>query len=389
MCQSITQFEVNKYVHLPEFLDKQNCAELVAELKKLIKEGKTHHDVQCPISEAIHGAPVFDSLLEQLVPNFEQASGKKLFPTYAYARLYAPGDELKIHTDRPACEISATLTLGFDGDVWPIYVGDYAEDNTGRKITTQQGETKYLTNESEIKMGVGDAVLYRGMDKVHWREPYKEGKWQAQVFLHYVDADGPHSEWKYDKRPKLSHHTDINYNFLHICDAFSSDACKKLIESLESQKEGDDAVIGYGENSVLNKSIRDVKKVSLPVYRGVGATMAGIGLIANANAWNFNITCANQCDYLKYNVDGHYQAHVDTFINPNDKECRKLTVLVFLNEDFEGGKFFLQNGHEKIYPPQGVGTCLVFPSFMLHGVEPVTKGIRRSIVTWLVGPWFK
>jgi predicted 2-oxoglutarate/Fe(II)-dependent dioxygenase YbiX len=387
MCQAMTQFEVNKYVHLPEFLDKENCAQLVDELRKLIADGKTTKDDQCPLSQAIHGAPVFDSLLEQLVPNFEQASGKKLLPTYAYARLYAPGDELKIHTDRPACEISATLTLGFDGDVWPIYVGDYAEQ--GREITTQQGETKYLTNEREIKMGVGDAVLYRGMDKVHWREPYKEGKWQAQVFLHYVDANGPHAGEKYDKRPKLSHHREPDYNFWCFPDAMTPEAAKKLIESLEAQAQGEDAQIGMGKSGVVDKQIRDVKRVTLPSYRGIGATMAGMGISANRQAWKFDVTHSNQTDYLKYDVDGHYHAHVDTFMSPNEPECRKLTVLMFLNDDFEGGKLFIQNGHEKIYPPQAPGTCLVFPSFMLHGVEPVTKGIRRSIVTWLVGPWFK
>jgi predicted 2-oxoglutarate/Fe(II)-dependent dioxygenase YbiX len=387
MCQAMTQFEVNKYVHLPEFLDKENCEQLVIELRKLVDAGKTKKDTQCPLSQAIHGAPVFDSLLEQLVPHFEQASGKKLLPTYAYARLYAPGDELKIHTDRPACEISATLTLGFDGDVWPIYVGDYAEQ--GREITTQQGETKYLTNEREIKMGVGDAVLYRGMDKVHWREPYKEGTWQAQVFLHYVDANGPHAGEKYDKRPKLSHHKNPDYKFWCFPDAMTPEAAKKLIESLEAQAQGEEAKVGMGIDGIVDKDVRDVKKVNLPSYRGIGATMAGMGLSANMQAWKFDVTHSNQTDYLKYDVDGHYHAHVDTFMNPNEPECRKLTVLMFLNDDFEGGKLFLQNGHEKIYPPQAPGTCLVFPSFMLHGVEPVTKGIRRSIVTWLVGPWFK
>jgi len=387
MCQSMTQFEVNKYVHLPDFLDKQNCEQLVDELRKLVDEGKTTKDVQCPLSQAIHGAPVFDSLLEQLTPHFEKASGKRLYPTYAYARLYEPGDELKVHTDRPACEISATLTLGFEGDVWPIYFGDYSEQ--GRKVTTQQGDIKYLINESEIKMGVGDAVLYRGMDKVHWREPYKEGKWQAQVFLHYVDADGPHAEWKYDKRPKLSHHANPNYTFAYLPNTLTPDACKKLIESLESQVDGSQAQIGMGADGTIDKTIRDVKRVELPVHRGIGATMAGIGLNANMNGWKFDITYANQCDYLKYDVNGHYHAHVDTFMMPGDPQTRKLTVLVFLNDDFEGGKLFIQNGHTKIYPPQEVGSCLVFPSFMLHGVEPVTSGIRRSIVTWMVGPWFK
>lgn len=385
----VRQFEKNKYVHLPGFLDKTNCAQLVDELRKLIEEGKTTKDDQCPLSQAIHGAVVFDSLLEQLTPNFELASGKKLYPTYAYARLYEPGDELKIHTDRPSCEISATLTLGFEGDVWPIYVGDYTEPDQGRKVITQNNETKYVTNERKIIMDVGDAVLYRGMDKVHWREPYKEGKWQAQVFLHYVDANGPHAEWKFDKRPKLSHHVTPDYTYLFYADALPADACERLIKSLETQTDGEDALIGNGVNGVVNKEIRDVKRTSLPVYRGIGATMAGIGLSANNQAWKFDVTHANQCDYLKYDVEGHYHAHVDTFMLPGDPETRKLTVLAFLNDDFEGGQLFIQNGKDKMYPPQTPGTVLVFPSYLVHGVEPVTKGIRRSIVTWLVGPWFK
>jgi predicted 2-oxoglutarate/Fe(II)-dependent dioxygenase YbiX len=389
MCEQMNILNAQGYVHLQNFLDKENCAQLTAELKKLVEAGKTTKDDQCPLSQAVHGAPTFDSLLEQLTPHFEKASGKRLYPTYAYARLYAPGDELKIHTDRPACQISATLTLGFEGDVWPIYIGDYSEPEKGRKAIAEYEKEVWLINESEIKMDVGDAVLYYGMHKVHWREPYKEGKWQAQVFLHYVDADGPHAEWKYDKRPKLSHHKKPDYTFWHFPDAMTPEAAKKLIGSLETQVQGEDAQIGMGVEGVVNKKIRDVKRVTLPSYRGIGATMAGMGMAANMQVWKFDVTHSNQTDYLKYDVEGHYYAHVDTFMNPNEPECRKLTVLMFLNDDFEGGKLFLQNGHEKIYPPQGAGTCLVFPSFMMHGVEPVTKGIRRSVVTWLVGPWFK
>jgi predicted 2-oxoglutarate/Fe(II)-dependent dioxygenase YbiX len=389
MCESMTQLQVQGYSHLSGFLSKDSCAELTTELKRIVAEGKTTKDTQCPLSEAVHGAVIFDSLLEQLLPNFELASGKKLYPTYAYARLYAPGEELKIHTDRPACEISATLTLGFEGNPWPIYMADYAEPNQGREVITQHNVTKWLINESEIRMDVGDAIIYKGQEKPHWRNIYKEGQWQAQVFLHYVDANGPHAEWKYDKRPKLSHHAKTDYTYWFFDDGLTIESCKKIIDSCESQAQGEDAQIGEGSNGVVNKKIRDVKKVPLPIYRGIGATMSGAALSANRQAWKFDVTHANQCDYLKYDVDGHYHAHVDTFINPEEKECRKLTVLAFLNDDFEGGRLFLQNGHEKIYPPQKPGTILVFPSFMLHGVEPVTKGIRRSIVTWMVGPWFK
>jgi hypothetical protein len=120
------QFAAHKYVHLKDFLDDQNCAELTQILKQAVKDGLTEKDSQCPKSQAVHGHPTFDKLLEDLLPHFETASGLKLLPTYSYARLYAPGEELTKHTDRPACEISATVTLGFDGKVWSIFMDGHA-----------------------------------------------------------------------------------------------------------------------------------------------------------------------------------------------------------------------------------------------------------------------
>jgi predicted 2-oxoglutarate/Fe(II)-dependent dioxygenase YbiX len=389
MCEQISALNAQGYVHLKDFLSKESCEELVTELKEAVLKGNLLEDPQCPKSSAIYGTPVFDSLLEQLLPNFERVFGKKLYPTYAFSRMYAPGEELHVHRDRPACQFSATITLGFDGDTWPIYMGDYTEAGKGREAVTQNKEVKFLTNETEIKMEVGDAVAYYGMQKPHWRNPYTEGKWQAQVFLHYVDADGPYADQKYDGRKKLSHHKEPEYTYMYFTDAMTPDSCQKFVQSIEAQVQGVEAEIGEGTNCAVNKEIRDVKRFLLPTYRGIGATMVGLGMSANHQAWRFDVTHSNQTDYLKYDVDGHYHAHVDTFIRPNAAECRKLTILMFLNDDFEGGRLFLQNGGKKIYPPQAPGTCLVFPSFILHGVEPVTKGIRRSVVTWLVGPWFK
>lgn len=384
------KFEIDKYAHLKSVLSKEDCNKLTEQLKELVANQQTTKDPQCPLSEAVHGAPVFDSLLEHLLPNFEIASGKKLYPTYAYARLYAPGEELKIHTDRPSCEISATLTLGFEGDVWPIYMADHDETKLAEKRIGEYDSEYWLKNISCVEMDIGDAILYRGQEKVHWREKYVEGQWQAQVFLHYVDANGPNAEWKYDKRTKLSHH-DSTVLYWHFSQAVPEDACQRLINSVE-KLDTEIAKIGGGGDSnagFIDKKIRDVKKIPLPAWTGLGAQMSGMGLSANRQAWKFDITHANQCDYLIYDVDGHYHAHTDTLIDPTQTECRKLTVLAFLNDDFEGGQLFLQIGHEKIYPPQKVGSVLVFPSFIMHGVEPVTKGVRRSVVTWMIGSWFK
>jgi predicted 2-oxoglutarate/Fe(II)-dependent dioxygenase YbiX len=385
-------FEEKKYVLLKDFLDKESCKSLSNEMQRMVDVGLTTKDSQCPLSDAVHGAPVFDALLEQLAPVFSSVAGKRLYPTYAYARLYRPGEVLRVHRDRPSCEISATLTLGFEGDSWPIYMADDAKDDPEGILADCEYEDAVegskVKNVSEIMLDVGDAVLYKGMEVWHWRKKY-EGKWLAQVFLHYVDADGPNSEWKYDKREKLANHIAPDYTIKVIENALTPEACSKLIESLENTCEYEDGRVGGNDEGELDRKVRNVKRVILPTYRGISATMCGMGINANRELWNFDITHSNQTEYLKYGVGGHYVKHTDLIIDPHSPETRKLTVLLFLNSNFEGGQFFIENGHEKFYPPQNPGTLIVFPSFMLHGVEPVTKGIRRSIVTWMVGPWLK
>ena len=370
MCNQLSQFAIDKYVHLKGFLDIGNCNELTAELKRLVDAKQTVKDEQCPTSEAIHGAMAFDKLLVDLLPHFEKASGKRLYPTYSYARLYQKNEKLKIHTDRESCEISATITLGFDGEAWPIYMGDEGEKNA-----------------SKINMGVGDAVLYRGIEKHHWRKKFK-GNWQAQVFLHYVDANGPHKEWKFDKRPGLNLPSQELQQVVYT-DILTKEACDSLIK-LYTKTEIKKELPYIGGNNVqkIDTSIRNVERVMLPTYKDIGGRLAAAGLSANQAAWKFEITHANQAEFLIYPAGGRYQAHVDTFLAHGD-ECRKLTVLAFLNDDFKGGRFYLQNGHEKYYPPQSKGTVLVFPSFIMHGVEDVEEGNRYSVVCWMVGKFFK
>jgi len=380
MLDDAKKFEHHKYLYIPNFIDKDDCAQLTTELKNLITQGQTTQDEQCPLSEAIHGAPIFDKLLEELLPHFEKHCGKKLYPTYSYARLYKPGEELTIHRDRPACEISATLTLGFSGTKWPIYMG-HNEDKT---------------EASEIIMEIGDAVLYRGMDVYHWREKF-EGEWQAQVFLHYVDADGPHAEWKYDKREqlgqiKLSSNHDQEIEHLatiaefenHLPDVF----CNSMIETYSTEQyEKVEPKVGPGIGNV-DKSIRDTERVFLPVNKGIGAILTATALNANHYWWKYDVTHSHQTEFLIYKPGGHYKAHVDTF-HAHGNKTRKLTALAFLNDDYEGGKFYLNADGNIYYPPQTKGAVIVFPSYMVHGVEPVTKGIRYSVVTWLEGPYFK
>jgi hypothetical protein len=132
-----------------------------------------------------YGDTVMEHLLERLRPRVEAATGLRVYPAYSYVRLYKTGDRLAAHLDRPACEISLSVNLGQDPPVaWPLWF-------------------RGSSGPAAVELQAGDAVLYRGMELEHWREPYA-GVRAAQVFLHYVDRDGPCAEWKFDKRNALS-----------------------------------------------------------------------------------------------------------------------------------------------------------------------------------------
>jgi alkylated DNA repair dioxygenase AlkB len=146
---------------------------------------KINLDADAPHTPASYADPMMDMLLANLTPQMEQATGLRLYPTFSFYRVYQRGDRLARHTDRPACEIALSVNLGYRGEhPWPIWV-----EGAG--------------GAASILLEPGDAVLYRGMECPHWRDPL-EGEYALQAFLFWVDQDGPHAEWKFDKREKLS-----------------------------------------------------------------------------------------------------------------------------------------------------------------------------------------
>ena len=376
--------------HLKNALHLDTCNFLTDLLHK--SSGKGITDNQCPKSLSFRDFDELDRGLETFLPSMEEHVGKKLFPTYAYARLYKKGEILKPHTDREACEYSVTITLGFDDYLWPIFIAEQGED-TDSGVKGHEDDIVRVKNVQKLNLDVGEALLYKGNEYPHWREEFK-GEWQAQIFLHYVDQEGPNVKEKFDKRGKLSHHEGAKHEeilYWYYTNSIAPTACDQMIEKFENLIFSKGQIGGQEENKTgnIDLSIRDVNKLDIPFDIGIGATLTGMGLNANKCAWNFDITHSSQSEYLRYDEKNHYTTHKDTFICPTQDFSRKITALAFLNDDFEGGKFYIQSCSDRIYPPQQKGTALFFPSFLLHGVEPVTKGTRRSIVTWLNGPWFK
>jgi len=183
---NIDLFQNNKYVYIKDAIPADICNifaqyTLFEEKNNFSPEGANE---QVPAMHSVYGDSLMESVLLYCKDIIEENTGLNLFPTYSYYRVYRNGASLAPHTDRPACEISATLFLGrnYEGESWPIFIED----------------KNYIMNE-------GDLIVYRGRELNHYRYEFeaKPEDFHSQVFLHYVDADGEFSDQRYDGREEL------------------------------------------------------------------------------------------------------------------------------------------------------------------------------------------
>lgn len=140
-----------------------------------------------PSQYARYADPLMEVMLVNSKGAVEEIAGCDLLPTYSYSRVYVEGDELERHVDRPSCEYSVTVNVACDGEPWPIWM--------------QYGDAE----PTKVILNPGDAVVYKGCDVHHWRNKMIHTRVNAQFMLHYVDKNGPFSEYHWDKRPSAGH----------------------------------------------------------------------------------------------------------------------------------------------------------------------------------------
>tara|TARA_B100001778_G_C18439225_1_gene561547 strand:- start:278 stop:844 length:567 start_codon:yes stop_codon:yes gene_type:complete len=93
-------------------------------------------------------------------------------------------------------------------------------------------------------------------------------------------------------------------------------------------------------------------------------------------------TCSMRVN--RYDVGGFMSEHVDNIHHSHKQEYGfpQGSLLFFLNDNYEGGEIVIA---DTIYKPKK-NSAILFPScFMFpHYVKKVEKGVRYSIITWLM-----
>lgn len=83
---------------------------------------------------------------------------------------------------------------------------------------------------------------------------------------------------------------------------------------------------------------------------------------------------------------GHYGQHADAAIMnvPPTRSDLSMTIFLTPTEDYEGGELEIENDDGTLLTfKEEPGTAILYPSYYVHQVKPVTKGARISCILWI------
>ena len=175
---------------------------------------------------------------------------------------------------------------------------------------------------------------------------------------------------------------------------FTPEQCKLIIQAGHRQKP-EQAKVGGGKvgKPDTKKRITTISWIPFAKMPEMYKVIENQLSIVNLNHFMFDgVKLTEPAQFTEYPKGGFYDWHMD--LNPfgqtGEHPIRKISMTCLLSDpsEFTGGDLaFDDTGKNKVVLKQG--QAVFFASFMRHRVEPVKKGIRRSLVMWFGGPPFK
>ena len=168
--------------------------------------------------------------------------------------------------------------------------------------------------------------------------------------------------------------------------AFSEEECQTIINIAKKK--------GLIKGTTMEKSDARDSKLSwlYPVdeRQFVFRRVTDIVLNLNEKFFQFDLFGLNEgFQFTNYqSPSGKYGKHIDRAINTS---VRKLSISIQLTnpKEYQGGELHLYDNDKGTIMDKEQGTLIMFPSYILHEVKPVTKGERNSLVSWVTGKQFK
>ena len=175
--------------------------------------------------------------------------------------------------------------------------------------------------------------------------------------------------------------------------AFSDEEVDKILD-LEDLQKFQKGSVGIGGKGQVNKKTRDSEVMWVMHDQNsdwLFAKFAQLTSMVNYDHFMYDIDGFESFQYTVYKSKDkqHYDWHVDAG-NLSTPFERKISATIILTppNKYEGGEFEIvidgQVETPQLLKPE-VGDVIFFDSRMPHRVRPVTSGIRKSLVCWVMG----
>lgn len=187
---------------------------------------------------------------------------------------------------------------------------------------------------------------------------------------------------------------DLNPDFADYA-WFSNFFNAEEIENIRSLWTDDAAINAAVNASIGQKETRDDLRRSKIMFIKPGANdwvydrLSQACIQINGNRYKFDITgFQTELQLANYGKGDFFDWHMDFSAAESN---RKLSITVQLSDpdEYEGGDLQFMINQNIVNAPREKGTAIIFPSFALHRVTPITSGSRKSIVGWIAGPPYK
>ena len=188
--------------------------------------------------------------------------------------------------------------------------------------------------------------------------------------------------------------TTINYGYFN--NFFKVTDCQKIIQNGKKN---------LTEGKTWGKDQQDQRKSKISWMNDFHLGQILYTQLQQANdqlRWNLQTTVIECIQFTSYGENDFYDWHRDNDLDKPFEEgylkglVRKISFSILLNDpaDFQGGEFQFEIGNPndkeriKTLDKPSQGGAIIFPSYLYHRVQPVTKGTRYSLVGWVCGqPW--
>jgi len=193
------EFDKSGYLIIKDLYDTKSMIEPLPKERGQINYNKIGRIVaHLPDETQVHGSlsrynyPKYVCVHDKVKTRIENIIGCELYNTYFYDRFYFTGQELTTHIDRDSCEISVSMHIS----------------SGPAKIDWEFGIKSADGTTNQVLLSPGDAVLYKGCERPHWRKKMpisffdslrKKQQWYHQVFFHYVLANGRRAHFAFDR----------------------------------------------------------------------------------------------------------------------------------------------------------------------------------------------